>query len=237
MKGAARMNLPHTTIVAVTLLTASWGWSVAQAASETSKVNGSIDIAAGEHVGKLSTVNGAIHVGANAVVGAADTVNGGIALESHATAAKLTTVNGSIQLQEAARVSGAVHTVNGQLTLADGADVSGSLKNVNGLIRVAAAHVAGGIETVTGGIELGPNARVEGGILIQEDTSWFGWFFGWVGLDSGNAVPRVVIGPGSVVTGTLRFERPVKLYVSDRATIGNVVGATAVKFSADQPPR
>ena len=173
----------------------------------------------------------------NAVVGAADTVNGGIALESHATAAKLTTVNGSIQLQEAARVSGAVHTVNGQLTLADGADVSGSLKNVNGLIRVAAAHVAGGIETVTGGIELGPNARVEGGILIQEDTSWFGWFFGWVGLDSGNAVPRVVIGPGSVVTGTLRFERPVKLYVSDRATIGNVVGATAVKFSADQPPR
>jgi hypothetical protein len=50
-------------------------------------------------------------------------------------------------------------------------------------------------------------------------------------------VPRVVIGPGSVVTGTLRFERPVKLYVSERATIGNVVGATAVKFSGEHPPQ
>jgi cytoskeletal protein CcmA (bactofilin family) len=228
---------PHTTIVAVTMLAASWGGSVAQAAPETSMVNGSIDIAAGEHAGKLSTVNGAIHIGENAVAGAADTVNGGISLGSHASAAKLTTVNGSIQLHEAARVSGVVHTVNGQLTLADGADVSGSLHNVNGQITVGAAHVAGGIETVTGGIELGPNARVEGGIYIQEDTSWFGWFFGWLGLGSENVVPRVVIGPGSVVTGTLRFERPVKLYVSDRATIGNVVGATAVKFSADQPPR
>jgi cytoskeletal protein CcmA (bactofilin family) len=237
MKGAARMIRPYTAIVVVTMLTASWGWSVAQAASETSKVNGSIDIAAGEQAGRVSTVNGAIHIGANAVVGAADTVNGGISLESHASAAKLTTVNGSIQLREAARVSGPVSTVNGQLTLADGAEVSGSLQNVNGLIKVAAAHVAGGIETVTGGIELGPNARVEGGIRIEEDTSWFGWFFGWLGLGSGNVMPRVVIGPGTVVAGTLRFERPVKLYVSERATIGKVVGATPVRFSGEQPPQ
>jgi len=48
---------------------------------------------------------------------------------------------------------------------------------------------------------------------------------------------RVIVGPGSVVKGTLRFERPVELYVSDRATIGSVEGATPIKFSGDRPPR
>ena len=49
-------------------------------------------------------------------------------------------------------------------------------------------------------------------------------------------VPRIVIGRGSVVGGTLNFERPVKLYVSDKATIGPVQGATAVKYSGERPP-
>jgi hypothetical protein len=43
-------------------------------------------------------------------------------------------------------------------------------------------------------------------------------------------------GPGSTVDGDLRFERPVQLYVSDRATVGPVAGATAVRFAGDAPP-
>jgi hypothetical protein len=34
----------------------------------------------------------------------------------------------------------------------------------------------------------------------------------------------------------LRFEREVQLYVSDRATIGTVSGATPIPFSGDKPP-
>jgi hypothetical protein len=49
-------------------------------------------------------------------------------------------------------------------------------------------------------------------------------------------VPRIVIGPGVTVQGELRFERTVKLYVSDKATIGTVTGATAIPFSGDTPP-
>ena len=45
----------------------------------------------------------------------------------------------------------------------------------------------------------------------------------------------VVIGPGAVVKGTLKFQREVKLYVSDRATIGPVEGATVNKFSGEHP--
>jgi len=34
----------------------------------------------------------------------------------------------------------------------------------------------------------------------------------------------------------MHFHREVKLYVSDRATIGAVSGATPIPFSGDEPP-
>jgi hypothetical protein len=46
-----------------------------------------------------------------------------------------------------------------------------------------------------------------------------------------------VIGPGAVVQGELKFERKVKLYVSDKATIGTVTGATPEMFSGETPPK
>jgi DUF4097 and DUF4098 domain-containing protein YvlB len=197
---------------------------------ETSTVMGSISVGAGEHRGDLATVNGSIRVGENAVVGRAHTVNGSVALESHATAADLATVNGSVHLHEGAQVKGRVHTVNGSLSLAKGADVAGALANVNGSIRVNAAHVGGDVDTVTGNIDIGPDAHVDGGIIVRKDHSSH-----WDDNES-HGTPRVVIGPGSVVKGTLNFERTVQLYVSDRATIGPVSGATPIKFSGDRPP-
>ena len=217
-------------LAAVSVLTGCGACCVARAADTAiSKVMGSIDIGADQHTGDVSTVNGSIHIGENAVVGQADTVNGSITVGRHATAAKLVTVNGSIHLNEAVRVTGTVQAVNGTLTVANGADVAGRLANVNGAIRVAAAHVGGLIDTATGDIELGPNAHVDGGIHVEKDS---GWFHIWFWFDD---TPRVVVGPGSVVGGTLSFERSVKLYVSDRATIGPVEGATAVRFSGDHP--
>ena len=198
-------------------------------AAETSKVMGNIEVAAGEHSGDVSTVNGSIRIGENAVVGSAQTVNGSISLGRQAGAAALETVNGSIELAQQARVSGKVDTVNGRLSLADGAEVGGALVNVNGAIRVAAAHVGGVIETVSGGMDLGPNAHVDGGIHVRKSGGW--------SLSFGSEdVPRIVIGPGTVVGGTLNFERKVSLYVSDKATIGPVQGATVVKYSGARPP-
>jgi hypothetical protein len=49
-------------------------------------------------------------------------------------------------------------------------------------------------------------------------------------------VPRIVIGPGAAVQGELRFERTVQLFVSDKATIGTVTGATPISFSGESPP-
>jgi len=192
-----------------------------------SKLMGSIDVQPGEHVGDVSTVNGSIHIGADATVANVSTVNGGVHLASHATASKLTTTNGGIHVAEGGRVMGDVHTTNGGVHIADGAEVSGDLHTINGGIHVGSAHVKGSIDTTSGGIDLGPNARIDGDVVMQADHSWHG---------DNDRIPRVVIGPGTVVSGKLHFDRKVVLYVSDRATIGRVEGAEPVKFSGDHPP-
>lgn len=190
------------------------------------KVNGSVQVEAGQQAGDVSTVNGAVHVGNGATVQKAGTVNGAIELGDHAQAAALDTVNGAITLGSASKVGGDVSAVNGSIRLDKGADVSGKLGNVNGAISLTEAHVAGGIETVGGDITIGANSRVEGGILVSKPGGWFHF---------NRRTPVVVIGPHAVVQGTLDFRREVELKVSDSAQIGPVKGATAVKFSGENP--
>jgi DUF4097 and DUF4098 domain-containing protein YvlB len=190
-------------------------------------VNGSIHVPADMHSGNVGTVNGSIDIGDNATVGTAGTVNGAIDMGAHATADSLSTVNGGVTLGAGAHVARAVTTVNGGMHLKDGADVGGRVENVNGRIVLAAAHVAGGLRTVGGDIDVAGASHVEGGIVVEKSSGWFN-------LDPRR--PRVVIGPGAAVQGTLRFERDVRLYVSDKATIGPVTGATVVRFSGDKPP-
>lgn len=197
--------------------------------TDVDKINGSIRIDDAQRAGDLSTVNGSIRVGDKATVGDIDTVNGSVTLGDEAVANEIDNVNGSITLGARARVASGVDSVNGSITLENGADVKGKLENVNGRIRLVAAHVGGGIFTTSGDIEIGANSRVENGIRVDKPD------LGWIRFGKPD-VPRVVIGPGAVVQGTLRFEREVKLYVSDRATIGTVVGATPVKYSGDVPP-
>jgi formylmethanofuran dehydrogenase subunit C len=196
---------------------------------DSSRVNGSVHIAAGKQAGPAETVNGSVHIDENAAVTSATTVNGAIHMGAHSTAASLNTVNGSVTLDSGAHVSGDAVSVNGDLTLADGAEVSGSLNNVNGKISLTGAHVGGGIKTLNGSIEIMGMSRVEGGIWVQKLAASI--------VNVGNDVPRIVIGPGAIVQGDLRFERKVDLYVSDKATIGAVSGATPIAFTGDAPPK
>jgi hypothetical protein len=195
---------------------------------ESTKVNGSIDVPAGKAPGAVATVNGSIHVGDNATITSATTVNGSVHLGDHATATSLNSVNGSIALGSGAHASGSVSSVNGELTLAEGAEISGSLSNVNGKITLSAARVAGGIKTVNGSMNISGASHVANGILVEKPSSEL--------IQMTRSVPRIVIGPGATVQGELRFERTVQLYVSDRAVIGTVTGATAIPFSGDSAP-
>jgi hypothetical protein len=190
-------------------------------------VNGSVRVPDGMQTGNVGTVNGSIHVGDNATLQQGETVNGSISLGSHSSADSLSTVNGSISLSDDAHVAHAVETVNGSMTLRNGSQVGGSLTNVNGTIELTTARVGGGIRTANGDINVGGHSQVDGGILVQKPSGWFEFM---------QHAPRVVIGPGAVVNGELRFERKVELYVSDKATIGPVVGATAVRYTGEAPP-
>jgi hypothetical protein len=190
------------------------------------KVNGSVHVTAGQPASDARTVNGSVHVDDNAAVNSATTVNGSVRLGAHATAASMKTVNGAISLAEGARVSGKAGSVNGDLTLGNNSEVAGSLTNVNGKISLSSAHVAGGISTVNGNISIMGTSHVEGGILVEKPN----------GIMFNSEDPVIVIGPGAVVQGEMKFERKVKLYVSDKATVGAVTGATAIPFSGETPP-
>jgi predicted acyltransferase (DUF342 family) len=193
-------------------------------------INGSLHVSAGKPGGEVSTINGSIRADDNATLSGGHTVNGNISLGQHAAATSLTSVNGGILLAEGATVSATVTTVNGTLALRPGSEVGGRLANVNGTIIIAGATVKGGIATVNGNIDIGANSHIQGGVVVHKPST--GFFHWWSDSDK----PRVVVGPGAVVEGPLKFERAVRLYVSDTATIGPVTGATAVKFSGEQPP-
>lgn len=199
-----------------------------QSAGHVSTVNGSVTIEEGATAEDVNTVNGSITIERNATVQGVESVNGGISLSSETKATSMETVNGKLRLAEGAVVSGNVSAVNGSAELAKGSDIRGGLSNVNGTMTITAAHVGGGLKTVNGDITVGADSRVEGGILVEKPNH-NGFNFGK------RHVPRIVIGPGAIVEGRLRFEHEVELLVSDRAKIGAVEGAKAVTFSGDEP--
>ncbi len=213
-----------------------------------SSVMTSIHIDPGQHVRVVTDVNGSIHIGANAVVEDVHDVNGSIHIDEGATAQSLGTVNGSVQVSEGVHVTNDVHTVNGSIALATGsqvgsvsvvngpltvtgAHVNGEIRNVNGRIRIQSSHIGGSVTGVNGDIEIGPDSHVDGGLYVRKNQGggWFNWGFS-------RTPPRVVIGPGAVVSGPLVFEQEVRLYISDHATVGPIKGATAIKFSGLRPP-
>jgi DUF4097 and DUF4098 domain-containing protein YvlB len=202
------------------------GCNAPDTGNELKKINGSVHVSAGTAPQAAGTVNGDIHIDDNAAVTEAKTVNGGIQLGSNATASTLDTVNGGITVGSNSHVAKDATSVNGSVILRDGADVLGSVSNVNGKIELTAAHVAGGIKTVAGDIAIHGPSRVEGGILVEKSNQLI--LFG--------SVPRIEIGPGATIQGELRFQRTVKLYVSDKATIGPVTGATPIPFAGDAAP-
>lgn len=196
-------------------------------ASEFRKINGTVTVPAGQTVNSASTVNGSVRIGERANVGEAETVNGSIQLAKGAVAGSLETVNGAVEVGEGAQVSGNIETVNGKLTVRANATVGGNIENVNGDIDIAQAHVKGRIETINADLNIGAQAKVDGGILYRKPK------LDW---SSDRRPPRVVIGPGATIGGSLTFEREVQLYVSDTAKIGQVTGAKPTRFTGPTPP-
>jgi DUF4097 and DUF4098 domain-containing protein YvlB len=198
-----------------------------------STVNGSISVGEGAVVtGSLSTVNGKIRVDNDARIEDAVTVNGSLTLYDNVAANDLETVNGSVNVGEGGQVSGEIDAVNGRIKLAKGTVVAGSVGNVNGSIEIQGSEVGGDVSTVSGSVDLSGASTVKGNIVVEKPSMW-------KSSSNNNKPPVVVIGPGSVVVGSIVLERKVELYISESAEIGGVEGEMsiddAVRFSGDHP--
>ena len=218
--------------IALTGIAAAHDTAEHRQGQDIEKVNSSITAEAGQTYGDLSTVNGAIRIEAGAHLEDAETVNGSIRAEDDIQASSMSTVNGSIHVGKRAQVDGNIETVNGGIFVDRGSKVSRGIETVNGAIGLVETDLGGDIETVNGDITVGVGSHVKGGIKVEKPNN------NWMGFRIGKQkIPRIVIGPNSVVEGPLDFEREVKLYVHSSARIGSLRGATAVRFDGATPPK
>lgn len=196
-------------------------------------VNGSVTVGADATVtGGIKTVNGKIRVDDGAEIRNAATVNGSLHLGNDVQSRGLSTVNGSIRLGENCVVDGSIEAVNGSITTEKGSSIADGIENVNGDMEIQGSVVSGDLSTVNGDIEIVEGSVLKGDLIVEKPGGW-----GW--NDSKRRKPRVVIGPGARVEGTIIAEREIELYISDAAEVGGVEGKMtlddAVRFSGNKP--
>lgn len=196
-----------------------------------STVNGSVKVGKDAVVtGGVSTVNGTIRIGENAQVKDVETVNGSLRIADGVRTENLGSVNGSVQVGTDVIIDGDVSAVNGKISIESGSKVSNDVSNVNGEISLEGAEVGGDLETVNGDVVLSDQAQLNGDLTIKKPSGW-----GW----SKSRIPKVIIGPGSRVGGTIIIEQKVELFISSTAYVGGVSGLMtmddAVRFDGERP--
>ena len=74
-------------------------------------------------------------------------------------------------------------------------------------------------------------ATIQGDLVIEKPSFW--------GRQGKKRKPRVVIGPGSRVEGTIVVEHEIELYISESAEVGHVEGVMSIddaqRFSGNRP--
>ena len=113
-----------------------------------------------------------------------------------------------------------------------GTTVEDDVTNVNGQIELTGAQVGGDLETVNGDVSLMEQSVIKGDLVVNKNRGW-----GWG--KSKKRKPRVMIGPGSRVEGSIILKREVELFISDSAEVGGVEGEMtmddAERFSGKTP--
>ena len=239
MSGKQRFAASAAGIVALFLLLPAHAFNLNKSisidsgatSSGESTVNGSISVGSDAIVsGSLDTVNGTIRIDDNATVEDVQTVNGSLRVASGVQAKDLSSVNGAIRIGEKCKVYGEVSVVNGKISLDKGTEVQHDVSNVNGEISISGAMIGGDLSTVNGDVELSDSAVLKGDLVVEKPGGWG---------SSNKRKPRIIIGPGSKVLGTIILEREVELYISDSAEVAGVSGAMsldqAIRFSGQRP--
>ncbi len=199
---------------------------------DASSVNGDVALSAGANAKDLSNVNGNIELGGNNTVHDISSVNGNIgAGKSLHVSGDISSVNGDIKLALDSQISGGITTVNGQLDYAGGS-VAKDITSVNGDLELGTVTVQGSIFTTWGDVVLNGTA-VMGELRVKKPR-----VSNWWSKDP--QPPRIVIGPGTHVTGAITLEQPAKIYVHQDAQMptisGEMIGGAVVRFSGAKAP-
>lgn len=191
---------------------------------DVSNVNGSISIGRECRItGNVRNVNGRISVGPESQAGAIRNTNGAIALDQGASVERITSTNGAIDLGENVRVAGNVENTNGRIVTASGTRIGGTVESLNGRIQMVGSQAAG-LSTSNGGVELLDGTRIDGELHVRRTRGTVA-----------SGASRIIIGPDVVVTGPVRIEREVELYIHESATTGEISGADPIRYSGDTP--
>lgn len=188
-------------------------------------VNGRITVGQdAEVVTDLRTVNGSVEVASGARLHDLDAVNGSIAVADDVAAGRIAAVNGDVVLGMRVKLGKELRTVNGRLSVAGGSIVDGDVTTVNGPIELRGVTVRGQIANHAGDLRLLDGTLVEGDVTLAAP-------------DGANATADlVVVGVGVQVRGTLRAERPIKLFVHPSARLARVEGVTPQPLEGTDVP-
>lgn len=239
MRVEHRMASISTVLLGIFLIGPAWGASLnksikigdGETASGASTVNGSITVGSDAVVtGTVSTVNGTIRIGENSRVEDAETVNGSLRVSDGVQSQDLSSVNGAINVGTGVTVDGEISVVNGKINLKSGTTVSRDVSNVNGEIKLSGAEISGNLSTVNGDVLLQDKALIKGNLTVEKPSGW---------NNNNSRKPKVIIGPGSRVGGSIILEQEVELYISTSAEVGGVTGVMnmddAERFSGKRP--
>ncbi|GAB5501305.1 MAG: hypothetical protein PsegKO_36160 [Pseudohongiellaceae bacterium] len=184
-----------------------------------SRINGSIDIDAGQNVGDVSTINGKVRISRDASAGSIDTINGGIAIHPGASITRAESVNGGIRIDRDVRVAESLKTVNGGIHTGPGSSVGSDIKTLNGKIELRNSRIVGDVQSANGDIELRDGTVVEGDIIIRGKRSWLGRLFSF----GNHQLSELEVDADSTVLGDVHLYREVELRISDDAQVGDII--------------
>ncbi len=238
------------TILAAAFALAANPGLMQKALASSHSINRSVSVNASSELEDFSSVNGNLALAAGANAKDLSNVNGDIELGGNNTVQDISSVNGSIEGGKTLRVSGDVSSVNGSIEFGLDSHVSGEMTTVNGELNYAGGSVGKDISTVNGDVELG-SVTVQGNIsttwgdVVLNGSAVMGELrvkkprvSNWWGKDP--QPPRIVLGPGARISGSITLEQPAKIYVHQNAQLpiitGEMVGGAVVRFTGATAP-
>lgn len=191
-------------------------------------INGEIKVGKGYTLGDVRSVNGEIQLGQDNTAKVVSTVNGDIGINKGSQVELVRSVNGNLRVS-GVKVSGDVTSVNGRIKALDNSQIAGNVRTTNGKIFLRDAKVHQNVQMSDGNIEL-RDTLIEGDVVVTEKRIWE-----YLSLDFDFFRPKIIVGPNTIITGKIKSNRRIKLFVHESAQIAGIEGAEARYYSSDTP--